>query len=71
MTALTIDDEYLIASSLLVAPIVSKDKVQRDIYIPQGKWKDMINDREIEGATWLREYHIPLDKVATFIRLKS
>ncbi|XP_045192730.1 myogenesis-regulating glycosidase-like [Mercenaria mercenaria] len=70
-TSLTVDDEYLIGDTLLVAPIVSEGKTQRDIYIPQGKWKDMMNDVEVEAGTWIRDYHIPLDKVATFMKVKS
>lgn len=69
-TALTIDDEYLIYDTLLVAPIVHAGKMQRDIYIPQGKWKDVLNNTPVEGATWLRNYMIPLDKVATFVVVK-
>ena len=70
-TTMTIDDEYLIGDSLLVAPILNKGQTQRDIYIPHGKWKDVINNVEVEAGTWLREYKIPLDQVATFIKLKS
>jgi alpha-glucosidase (family GH31 glycosyl hydrolase) len=70
-TAMTIDDEYLIGDSLLVAPILHKGQTQRDIYIPHGKWKDTNNNVEVEAGSWIREYEIPLDRVATFIKLKS
>ena len=69
-TSQTIDDEFLIGDTLLVAPILKPNMVLRDIYIPHGQWKDNINGAVIDGPVWLRDFHIALDKIATFTFVK-
>jgi alpha-glucosidase (family GH31 glycosyl hydrolase) len=65
-----IDDQFVVADMYLVAPIlceshVESDAAERDIYIPEGVWKDVTLDKVILGPKWLRKYratqfHIPL-----------
>ena len=65
-TSQTIDDEFLIGDSLLVAPVLKQHMVLRDIYIPHGQWMDNINNVKIDGPVWLRDFHVDLLKIATF-----
>ena len=47
--ALTDDTEFMLGDRILVAPIL-KEGNQRDIYLPQGKWRDQLEDGpDIEG----------------------
>ena len=35
--ALTIEDEFLLGDSLLVAPILEEGAIKRDVYLPRGR----------------------------------
>ena len=50
-TSWTIDDQYLLGSDLLVAPMLHSDQ-QRKVYVPPGTWIDYQSGRVYEGAKW-------------------
>uniref|UniRef100_A0A3P8SPW4 Si:ch211-236l14.4 n=1 Tax=Amphiprion percula TaxID=161767 RepID=A0A3P8SPW4_AMPPE len=66
----TIDDQFLIGDEVLVAPVVEKGAVQRDIYLPDGgfQWQDSQNAQVFDGGTFLQDYPVPLEEVAVFSR---
>lgn len=66
-----IDDQYLIGDSMMVAPVLQPGMVKRDVYIPQGRWMDTLNNKEVEASTWLRDFHVPLEQVAVFTKIKT
>jgi len=43
-------DEFMVGDALLVAPVVAQGQVQRDIYLPEGEWRDYKTDRIVEGG---------------------
>jgi len=60
-----IGDEFLLGNSTLVAPVLRKSAVKRDIYLPRGKWAT--KGRIYEGPTWLYAYAVPQDDLAIFV----
>ncbi|XP_028306028.1 SITS-binding protein [Gouania willdenowi] len=66
----TIDDQFLIGDEVLVAPVVEKGAVHRDIYLPDGgfQWQDSQNGQVFDGGTFLQDYPVPLERVAVFLR---
>ena len=66
--AFTIDDQFSIGDNIIVAPVVEEGQIERDIYLPNGWWKDEILVQVIRGGKWMRKYQVPIDKVAYFIR---
>jgi alpha-D-xyloside xylohydrolase len=58
-----LDRQYMLGSSLLVAPVFSEDGVV-EYYVPGGKWTDLLSGKTIDGGAWRREsvdfMHIPL-----------
>ncbi|XP_068170163.1 SITS-binding protein [Antennarius striatus] len=66
----TIDDQFLIGDEVLVAPVVEKGAVQRDIYLPDGgfQWQDSQNGQVFDGGTFLQDYPVPLEDVGVFLR---
>uniref|UniRef100_A0A3Q1J591 Glycosyl hydrolase family 31 C-terminal domain-containing protein n=1 Tax=Anabas testudineus TaxID=64144 RepID=A0A3Q1J591_ANATE len=65
-----IDDQFLIGDEVLVAPVVEKGAVQRDIYLPDGgfQWHDSQNAQVFDGGTFLQDYPVALEEVAVFLR---
>nr|XP_057932417.1 SITS-binding protein [Doryrhamphus excisus] len=66
----TIDDQFLIGDEVLVAPVVEKGAVRRDIYLPDGgfQWQDSQNAKVFDGGTFLQDYPVPLEAVGVFLR---
>nr|CAD7456726.1 unnamed protein product [Timema tahoe] len=66
--AQTVDDEFLLGEDILVAPVLEEGATSRDIYLPQGLWRDNMHpDRDpIQGRTWLRDYPVALDQLPFF-----
>lgn len=63
--------EYLLGENVLVAPIVDKGKVTRDVYLPKGSWRDGNDEKKTyKGQQWIRNYKAPLDVLPYFIREK-
>ncbi len=58
-----LDRQYLLGSSLLVAPIFREDGIC-DYYVPDGTWIDFQTSRIVQGGRWYSEafdfFHLPL-----------
>lgn len=52
----TLDRQYMLGDSLLVAPVFRADGVV-DYYLPQGRWTHFLTGATVEGGRWLRETH--------------
>lgn len=52
----TLDRQYLLGPSLLVAPVLSFDGVV-DYYAPAGRWTHLLTGEVVEGGRWRREQH--------------
>lgn len=64
--ALTCDDEFLLGDEFLVAPVVTPNTIQRDIYLPKGTWQQYWTGEIVEGNTLLENYPTPLDALPIF-----
>ncbi|KAJ8876341.1 hypothetical protein PR048_020786 [Dryococelus australis] len=62
--------EYLLGEDILVAPVMTQGATSRDVYLPQGRWRDGLHPDHslIEGRTWLRNYSASLSELPYFIR---
>jgi alpha-glucosidase (family GH31 glycosyl hydrolase) len=69
--ALVCDDEFLLGDEFLVAPVVTPNTVERDIYFPYGNWQDHWNRQIITGPFILKNYPAPLDILPVFKRITS
>ena len=64
---LNLDDEFMIGSDLLVAPIVKPDVTARLVYLPKGVWYDYWTNKKYEGGAVIR-IDAPLATVPVFVR---
>ncbi|MDR3692515.1 MAG: alpha-xylosidase [Fimbriimonas sp.] len=52
----TLDRQYMLGDSLLVAPVLSSDG-SVDYYVPEGRWTNLITGGVHQGPAWVRETH--------------
>ena len=64
---LGIDDEFMISSDLLVAPILKPGQTARLVYLPAGVWFDYWTGVRQEGGRMIR-VEAPLETVPLFVR---
>ncbi|KAG8187419.1 hypothetical protein JTE90_009495 [Oedothorax gibbosus] len=62
------DSQFLVGGGIMVAPILEKGKIKRDIYLPEGKWYDVQKKKTHEGPQWLYDYEAPLSFLPFFTK---
>jgi alpha-glucosidase len=62
-----LDDEFMVGSDLLVAPILQPNQTSRLVYLPEGVWYDYWTNKRHAGGTMIRA-DAPLEVVPMFIR---
>jgi alpha-glucosidase (family GH31 glycosyl hydrolase) len=61
-----INDQFLLGETFLVAPVVQPGLNSRDIYLPQGSWRDYWSGEIYQGGQWLKDYPAGLDVLPLF-----
>jgi alpha-D-xyloside xylohydrolase len=54
----------------LVAPVLSEDTFERDVYLPEGRWEDIRDGKVYEGGMTVHA-EAPLDSIPVFRKLKA
>jgi alpha-D-xyloside xylohydrolase len=54
--AATVDSQYMLGGSLLVAPVFSAEG-DVDVYVPEGTWTSLLDGSTVEGPRWHRQQH--------------
>lgn len=64
------NDEFMLGSRILVAPVVSQGMRRRMVYLPEGVWYDYWNGEKVSGPAWfMRE--APLDICPIYVKAGS
>lgn len=48
--AINCEDEYLLGDDLLVAPLLQENATAREVYLPEGTWKDFFDGTQYTGG---------------------
>jgi alpha-glucosidase len=64
---LSIDDEFMVGTDLLAAPILRPAQTSRLVYLPEGMWFDFWTGRQFQGGATVR-VDAPLETVPLFVR---
>jgi alpha-glucosidase len=62
-----LDDEYMIGTDLLAAPIVTQGATSRRVYFPPGTWYDLWTGARQNGGT-MRQIEAPLEATPVYVR---
>lgn len=60
------DDTFLVGD-ILVAPVLTKGAVSREVYLPHGEWFDFWSHEALEGGQTIR-VTAPLERLPLFVR---
>ena len=64
-----IEDQFLVGSDLLVAPVIREGAAKRTVYFPNGsQWRDWMTGILYEGGSEI-EIDAPIDRLPLFIRV--
>ena len=66
-TVRDLDDQYLLGSDLLVAPVVEPGTTARQVYLPAGDWYDWHSGALVGGARYLTA-PTPMETIPIFAR---
>ena len=67
--ALRTNDQFLVGTDLMVAPVVSKGQRERNIYLPPGRWYDPLRKKTFIGRRILMGYDAGLSELPIFERI--
>ena len=65
----TLDRQYMLGESLLVAPVLSNDGLV-DYYLPAGRWTHLLTNEVVEGGGW-RSAQYGYQSLPLFVRPNS
>ncbi len=69
--ALYCDDQFLLGARYLVAPVVQPGQRQRDVYLPDGVWRDYWSGAIYQGPIRLTNVPAPLERLPLFERVEG
>lgn len=64
-------DEYLFGPELLVAPILSENKIEREVYLPAGEWLTLTGEKKILKGGVTLNVPAPLGTIPVFAKAPS
>jgi len=62
-----LNDQFMLGSQVIIAPVIRPDTSVRIVYLPEGRWIDYWSDQVIEGGRHAM-VQAPLDVLPIFIR---
>ena len=64
------EDQFLLGDRFLVAPVLRKGAVARDVYLPVGTWKDFWTGRIYRGGQTLKDFPAPVEVLPVFVDVR-
>ena len=63
-----IEDQYMFGDRYLVAPVLELGCRERQVYLPEGTWKNLVDGKEYLGGSYVMS-EAPLEAIPVFERL--
>ncbi|BCJ93180.1 glycosyl hydrolase [Anaerocolumna cellulosilytica] len=61
-------EQYMFGSEYLVAPILYPGEYEREVYLPAGTWRNLIDDKEYQGGQTI-SCLAPIEEIPVFQRI--
>ena len=68
-TDIHIDDQFMLGSEVMMAPIVVKGETSRKVYFPEGQWQHLFTGEVVTSVGFYKEVLCPLGKPAAYKRI--
>lgn len=70
-TDIHIDDQFMLGSEIMMAPILELGATSRQVWIPQGRWQHLFTGEKFQGGQWGKwvEVDAPIGKPAAFKKI--
>lgn len=66
-----LEDQYMFGSRYLVAPVLEAGMRERQVYLPEGSWKNIHgNDEAVQGGHWITA-EAPLEYIPVFEKVNG
>ena len=62
--------QYMFGSKYLVAPILEMNQFERDVYLPEGTWKDTLDNAIYKGNTTIKA-KAPINHIPVFEKIED
>ncbi|MDQ6842874.1 MAG: glycoside hydrolase family 31 protein [Bacteroidota bacterium] len=62
--------QYMLGSELIIAPVVEEHADTKEVYLPEGEWKYLWDDKMYQGKHWVT-VKAPVDEIPVFIKKGS
>lgn len=66
---MSVVDEFSVGEQIIVAPIMEKGVTTREVYLPEGVWKDGIDGSLRKGSRWIHNYRVMENQIAYFVKM--
>jgi alpha-glucosidase (family GH31 glycosyl hydrolase) len=63
----SIEDQYMLGRSLLIAPVLDPGSTERRVFLPPGEWLDFWTDQPVDSNGWV-DALAPLNRIPVFRR---
>ena len=62
--------QYMLGTSLLVAPVTEPNATSWTVYLPKGRWVSLWSEEEFSGNQWV-VVQTPLDEIPVFVKFED
>ncbi len=59
--------QFMLGENLLVAPVLNSFDKFKKLYLPEGKWYDINENKIIDGGKWIVQ-EVPINKIPLFLK---
>lgn len=66
-----IEDQYLWGENVIIAPVIEKGAVKRNVVLPEGKWYDFNNTANVYEGNATISYDAPVSVLPVFVKAGS
>jgi alpha-D-xyloside xylohydrolase len=52
-TTWNLEEQYMFGDDMLIAPLLEENTIERNVYLPKGKWINYLTNEVYDGTQWV------------------